>query len=326
MVSESSYAHSSPKQSAVSSQQSAVSSQQSAVSSQQFSLTTPKFTVKDLILPDSTLNSIHDFLSYQKHAEHIFNTWGLATTHAHQRQIAINLYGLPGTGKTMASHAIAHELGKPLIAVNYAEIESKYVGETSKNITALFNTAKEQNAIIFFDEADAILSRRVTNMSHATDVSVNQTRSVLLTLMNDHEGLIIFTTNFIENYDPAFMRRILSHILFELPDLGNRQKLWQKYIPTALPLAPDVNFEILAEHSDGLSGSDISNCVLKSALSASRSGDNSVSLSHFTKAIDEIKTSQKANQFSQITTKQVSEEYVKTQLGEKTFNQVKNKE
>lgn len=121
----------------------------------------------------------------------------------------------------MAAHAIAHELNKPLIAVNYAEIESKYVGETSKNITALFNTAKEQDAIIFFDEADAMLSRRVTNMSHATDVSVNQTRSVLLTLMNDHEGLIIFTTNFVSNYDPAFMRRILSHILFDLPNADN---------------------------------------------------------------------------------------------------------
>ena len=170
---------------------------------EQFNMIVPQFTIDDLILPDSTLHGIQDFLSYQTHAELIFNGWGLSKTHAHQRQIAINLYGLSGTGKTMAAHAIAHALNKPIIAVNYSEIESKYVGETSKNITKLFKIAKEEKAIIFFDEADAMLSRRVSNMSNSTDVSVNQTRSVLLTLMNNHEGLIIFTTNFIENYDSA---------------------------------------------------------------------------------------------------------------------------
>lgn len=101
------------------------------------------------------------------------------------KQIAINLYGLPGTGKTMAAHAIASALKRPMFAVNYADIESKYVGETSKNLTRLFKEAELIDAIIFFDEADAMLSRRVTNMSNSTDVSVNQTRSVLLTLMNN---------------------------------------------------------------------------------------------------------------------------------------------
>lgn len=228
----------------------------------------------------------------------------------------------------MASHAIAHALDKPLIEVNYSEIESKYVGETSKNLTKLFNTAKEQDAIIFFDEADAMLSRRVTNMSNSTDVSVNQTRSVLLTLMNSHEGLIIFTTNFIENYDSAFMRRILSHILFELPSFENRQKLWQHYIPAKLPLAPDVNINILAEKSDGLSGSDISICVLKSALSSARENAPTVSLAHFERAINEIKASQKANQKrtspnTTLTTNVVSEEYVKSQIGEEKMQELK---
>lgn len=256
-------------------------------------------------------------MSYQKNAELIFNEWGLSQTHAHQRQIAINLYGLPGTGKTMASHAIAHALDKPLIEVNYSEIESKYVGETSKNLTKLFATAKEQDAIIFFDEADAMLSRRVTNMSNSTDVSVNQTRSVLLTLMNNHEGLIIFTTNFIENYDSAFMRRILSHISFELPSLQNRIKLWQQYIPSSLPLSADVNFEILAQKSDGLSGSDISTCVLKSALSSARENLSHVSLTHFERAINEVKASQKQTApKTTVTTNMVSEEYAKSQLNQ----------
>ena len=93
-----------------------------------------------------------------------------------------------GTGKTMAAHAIANALHKEMICVNYADIESKYVGETSKNLTNLFHTASEKDIIIFFDEADALLSKRVTNMSSSTDVSVNQTRSVLLTLLNDYEA------------------------------------------------------------------------------------------------------------------------------------------
>lgn len=260
-----------------------------------YCLTAPRYSLDKMILPQSTLHSIENFLSYQKHSRLIFDQWGLSDTHAQQRQIAINLYGRSGTGKTMAAHAIAHAFGKPLIVVNYSEIESKYVGETSKNLTALFEMAVQKEAIIFFDEADAMLSRRVTNMSHSTDVSVNQTRSVLLTLMNDHEGLIIFTTNFIENYDPAFMRRILTHILFELPDFDSRRRLWQAYIPKDLP--HNVSIDELAEISEGLSGSDISNCVLKSAFSTAREGLTAVTIEKFIESVNEVKASHSANQF-----------------------------
>ncbi len=287
------------------------------------SLIIPKFNLTDLIIPHVTAASIADFLAYKKHEELIFNHWGLAQTHRHQRQTAINFYGMPGTGKTMAAHAIAKELNQPLIMVDYASLESKYVGETSKNITEIFRQAKANQAIIFFDEADAILSRRVTNMSHATDVSVNQTRSVLLTLMNDHQGLIIFTTNFIENYDPAFMRRILAHIHFELPDLACRMKLWEKYIPKRLP--HQINFTELAEISDTLSGSDISSCVLKAAMSAARQGHTDLKLEHFKQAIDEVIQSKAANRKSETKVEKriVSEDYVKSKIGEEKMQELK---
>lgn len=287
------------------------------------SLVVPKYGLSDLIIPSTTDSSISDFLAYKKHENLIFNKWGLSQTHSHQRQTAINFYGAPGTGKTMAAHAIAKELQQPLIMVDYASLESKYVGETSKNITEIFRQAKEYQAIIFFDEADAILSRRVTNMSHATDVSVNQTRSVLLTLMNDHEGLIIFTTNFIENYDPAFMRRILAHIQFELPDLECRRKLWKKYIPDSLPHAVDIGN--LAELSETLSGSDISNCVLKAAMSAARQGHLNLNIEHFKQAIDEVLQSKNANSKSEmkIEKRNVSESYVQSQLGEEKMKGLK---
>ena len=287
-----------------------------------YELTKSKFTLQDLILPSNTQASIDDFLSYKKHENLIFQSWGLAETHQQQRQIAINLYGDSGTGKTLAAHAIANELQRPLLIVDYAAVESKYVGETSKNLTQIFKQAKEQEAIIFFDEADAILSRRVTNMTQATDTSVNQTRSVLLTLMNDHEGLVIFTTNFIENYDPAFMRRILAHIKFELPDLICREKLWKKYIPDTLPNS--VEIKKLAELSETLSGSDISNCVLKAAMSAARQNHLNLEIEHFKQAIDEVIQSKKANGKSEtkVEKRTVSREYVESQIGKAAMQEL----
>ena len=293
------------------------------VTEENLSLITAKYSLADLILPFNTETSIADFLSYKKHEQLIFNEWGLSQTHKHQRQTAVNFYGAPGTGKTMAAHAIAMELGKPLIIVDYASLESKYVGETSKNISEIFRKAKENQAIIFFDEADAILSRRVTNMTHATDVSVNQTRSVLLTLMNDYDGLIIFTTNFIENYDPAFMRRILAHIEFELPDLLCRERLWKKYIPESLPSKAEI--KELAEISETLSGSDISNCVLKAAMSAARQNSESILIEHFEKSIKEVINSKNANSKSntKIEKKSVSETYVESQIGTEKMMELK---
>ncbi len=301
----------------------------------------PKYSLSDLIVPAHTATSIRDFLAHKKYESLIYDEWGLNETHQHQKQIAINLYGPPGTGKTMAAYGIAKELNQPLIMIDYASLESKYVGETSKNIVAIFQQAKEQKAIIFFDEADAMLSRRVTGMSHATDVSVNQTRSVLLTEMNNHEGLIIFTTNFIENYDPAFMRRILAHIYFDLPDLECRLKLWQQYIPTKLPHNADL--KELAEISETLTGSDISNSVRKAAMAAARRGAKEVDVEDFLKAIEEIKKSKAANKNqshhkkqnrkqseskdselkSTESTRVVSEEYVVSQLGTEKTEELK---
>ena len=194
--------------------------------------------------------------------------WGFKETHKYSRRIGVNLYGLPGTGKTMAAHAIAKNLGRKILVVNYADIESKFVGETPKNIRKVFEVAKSTDSILFFDEADAILSKRVTNMTQAVDVSVNQTRSVMLMLMNEFQDFIIFATNFISNFDPAFMRRISIHIKFELPDFECRKKLWAMYIPKMLP--NNIDIDEISKKFDGISGSDISNAMLNAAFKAAR--------------------------------------------------------
>ena len=230
--------------------------------------------------------------------------------------MGINFYGEPGTGKTMAAHAVAHYLNRKILVVNYADIESKYVGETPKNIRKAFEAAKDAQSIIFFDEADAILSRRVTNMSSATDVSVNQTRSVMLMLLNEYQDFIVFATNFIENFDPAFMRRISHHVRFDLPDLECRRQLWRHYIPSEAPNNIDV--EKLAEKFEGVSGSEISTAVLNTAFKAARAGSDEVSQQNVEEAIEGILASKRANNIEQgkttVETREVSEDYAKQQM------------
>ena len=272
----------------------------------------PKYSFDDIILPASVKDEILNVAESQQNSKLVFEEWNLQAVYKTSRCVGINFYGASGTGKTMAAHAVAKYLGRKLLIVNYADVESKYVGDTPKNIQQAFKTAKESNSILFFDEADAILSKRVTNMNNATDVSVNQTRSVMLMLMNDYQDFIIFATNFITNYDPAFMRRISTHIEFKLPDLDCRKKLWAHYILPTMPNNIDV--EEIAEKYDGISGSDISNAVLMAAFKAARSDPKFVQKEFVFEAIETTLKSKEANTGIKIEKRVVSEDYVKKQL------------
>lgn len=288
---------------------------------QVFLPTTPKYDFHDLVLPDETRAAIDRALVIRDHSELVFEQWGLNATHKHSKKVGINLYGPPGTGKSMAAHAIANYFGREIILINYADIESKFVGETPKNLTKAFEVAKATNSILFFDEADAILSRRVTNMTNATDTSVNQTRSVMLTLLNEFDGVILFATNYISNFDPAFMRRIVAHVEFKLPDLQGRKQLLQKYISPKMP--NNIRIDDVAAQFDGLSGSDLSNAVLLAAFEGAQSTEKMVRHEHLVTALDSIKTSQQANDSGRVMveTKPVTAEFVKQQLREGEANE-----
>ena len=275
----------------------------------------PRYSFDEIILPQAVLDKILDVANYAENSKKVFEDWGLQTVYKQSRRIGINLYGAPGTGKTMAAHAIAKHLGRKILAVNYADIESKYVGETPKNIRKAFEAAAATNSILFFDEADAILSKRVTNMSSATDVSVNQTRSVMLMVMNDYQDFVIFATNFIENFDPVFMRRISTHIEFKLPDLDCRKKLWRHYI---LPTMPNnVDIDELAEKYDGISGSDIANAVLMAAFKAARQHSELVDKNLVFEAVEETLASRNANRGVTVERRIVSDDYVKAQVAKR---------
>jgi ATP-dependent 26S proteasome regulatory subunit len=230
----------------------------------------PRRTLQTLIVPGTVREQIDTAMSKIKCHDILYERWNLQKLDPFGRRVAINLVGPPGTGKSLCAEAIAHEFQTTLIRVNYAEIESKYVGETPKNIVAAFKLARETGSVLFFDEADSILGKRLTHVTQSADHSVNVTRSVLFTQLDRFEGVVIFASNLPENYDGAFARRILAHIEFVLPDYESRCRLWGELIPQELPCDPDITIETLAAATDGFSGGEMSNALILAATRAAR--------------------------------------------------------
>ena len=228
----------------------------------------PQRTFADVILPPATRRTLDQALAQVRNHGLIFGGWGLGERHSTGLGLAFNFAGPPGTGKTICAEAIAHALGAKLLVVNYAEVESMWVGETPKNVAAVFRMAVEQNAVLFFDEADAIATRRTAGGAHPHQREANTVVNVLLRELEAFNGVVIFATNLAANFDPAFERRIRTHVLFEMPGPVERERIWQVQIhPAKTPLAPDVDFHALAERFEG-SGGDIKNAVLKAATAA----------------------------------------------------------
>lgn len=234
-----------------------------------FEVEQPQRRLADLVLDAETLAEIRAMLTKIRHHRLLYEDFGLGEIDPRGGRTAVNFYGPPGTGKSLAAEALAGEMELGLIRVNYAEVESKFVGETPKNIKAAFAKADKANALLFFDEADSILGQRLTNVTQSTDHAVNLSRSVMLLELDRFQGVVVFATNLASNYDPAFTRRILAHIRMPLPDAAARLRLWQRHIPSRLPvqLAP-ADWPRLAAESEGLAGGDILNAVLYAAARA----------------------------------------------------------
>ncbi len=241
-----------------------------------FTVEAPRRRLSDLVVPDETMRQIRSLLTKIRYHHVLYEDFGLSEIDPYGGRTAVNLYGPPGTGKSFTAEAIAHELEMGMIRANYAEIESKYVGETAKNIKAAFQKARETGALLFFDEADSILGRRLSNVRQSTDHAVNVSRSVMLLELDRFSGVTVFATNLASNYDTAFIRRILGHIEMPLPDAGLRARLWRSHIPSRMPVSlSDAEWAHLVSESDGLSGGDILNIVVNAASAAlEREGAN----------------------------------------------------
>ncbi len=227
----------------------------------------PRRTFDDVILSPATRRALDQALAQVTSHDLIFNQWGLGERHPAGLALAFNFAGPSGTGKTICAEAIAHALGRRLLVVRYAELESMWYGETPKNVSAVFRLAREQRAVLFFDEADAIASRRSSSVDQAQLREANLVVNVLLQELESYPGVVIFATNLAANFDPAFERRIRAHVLFEMPGVAERAAIWRVQMHARTPLAADVDFQQLAERY-AVSGGDIRNAVLKAALAA----------------------------------------------------------
>src|SRR5215813_10871363 len=164
---------------------------------------TPERTLADVVLPSQTRRTLEQALAQVRNHTLIFRSWGLGERHTSGRGLTFNFAGPPGTGKTICAEAVAHAVGMKLLVVDYAEAESMWVGQTPKNIAAMFRAATDQNAVLFFDEADAIATRRSTGGTLPYDREMNLTVNVLLFFFKQKTAYEIFATNLAANFDPA---------------------------------------------------------------------------------------------------------------------------
>jgi SpoVK/Ycf46/Vps4 family AAA+-type ATPase len=252
----------------------------------------PQRSFDDVVLPATTLRALNHALALVRKHDLIFHQWGLAERHSSGLGLAFHFAGPPGTGKTICAEALAHALNKRLLVVRYAELESRWVGQTSKHVAAVFRSAARQDAVLFFDEADAIAGRRFTSVSAAYEREANAIVNVLLHELEIFPGVVIFATNLAANIDPAFERRIRTHILFDMPNAEERERIWRVQLHARkTPLASDVDFAALAERYPR-SGGDIKNAVLKAAqmatLEPGPDAEKRIHQGHFIQGMEEV--------------------------------------
>ena len=221
---------------------------------------TPKVGLDAVVIPEALREQLDEIVSLERVRPALFERWGLGAhgTSGGRGTVAL-FHGPPGTGKTLSAEAVGYELGRPLRRVTPAEAHSKYVGETARQLEHIFEEATAHDAILLFDEADALLAER-TDVSGATDRYANADVNTLLGLIERFDGLAILTTNLEDNLDPALRRRVRYRLKFPCPDAALRRLLWKKLLPDELPLADAVNAKALADAAP-LTGAEIRNAI-----------------------------------------------------------------
>ena len=240
----------------------------------------PRFSLDDVVMSPRTRDGIEDALIEVRHKSQIYQRWGMKKVIRKAKGLSLLFAGPPGTGKTMTAEAIARALRKSLMIVNYAQLENMWVGETEKNIEAVFHQAAEKDAVLFFDEADAVFHRRGMTIAPWTNRDVN----VLMNHLENFPGVCILATNLARVMDRALDRRIDIAVEFEMPVAELRREIWRKLVPPEAPLAKDVDFEILSRKYS-LSGGSILNAVRQAMRNALKRGKRQrITMEDFVKA------------------------------------------
>ena len=236
----------------------------------------------DLVLPRAQLTQLRAIESQVRHAHTVYEQWGFGRKLALGRGLNVLFSGPSGTGKTMAAGILARSLGLDIYKIDLSAVVSKYIGETEKNLSRIFDEAAAANVVLFFDEADALFGKR-SEVRDAHDRYANIEISYLLQKMEEYEGVSILATNFSQNLDEAFTRRMQYVIDFPLPTVEDRQRLWRGMFPSTAPCAGDIDFAFLAAQFE-LSGGNIKNCVLAAAFLAAET-DEPIGMSHLIQGV-----------------------------------------
>jgi SpoVK/Ycf46/Vps4 family AAA+-type ATPase len=230
----------------------------------------PCYGWEDIILPEDKVAQLREICNQVKHRYRVFGQWGFDRKLSRGKGLSVLFSGPPGTGKTMAAEVIAYELQLDLYKIDLSGVVSKYVGETEKNLARIFAEAETANAILFFDEADALFGKR-TLVSDAHDRYANVETSYLLQRMEEYDGVVILATNMRENMDEAFTRRIRFVVEFPFPDAASRMEIWRTHFPREAPVGEDVDYELLSEQFQ-IAGGSIRNIVVNAAFFAADDG------------------------------------------------------
>ncbi|MFF4399609.1 ATP-binding protein [Streptomyces sp. NPDC001480] len=241
----------------------------------------PRRTVEDLVLPEVQLGQILEIASAFRAWPRIAETWGFTRRSAHGGVKAL-FTGEPGTGKTLSAEIVTGMLGLELLRVDLAQVVSKWVGETEKNMEAVFRQAEESHAVLLFDEADSLFGKR-GEVKHGTDRYANLEVGYLLQRLEASDGLVILTSNLKDNIDPAFTRRFHFVVHFPRPAAPERRRLWRLAFPPEAPLAPDVDLDVLARLD--MTGAGIAAAARTAALAAADADSATIGMRHVVRGV-----------------------------------------
>jgi SpoVK/Ycf46/Vps4 family AAA+-type ATPase len=224
------------------------------------------FKWDDLVLPKDTLDAVREVVRFARYRPFLLEDWGFAAKLPYGRGISAILAGPPGTGKTMVAQLLAKELGFDLYRIDLSQVVNKYIGETEKNLARIFDEAETSHAVLFFDEADSLFSKR-TDVKSSNDRYANLEVNYLLQRMETYDGVTLLATNLEQGLDEAFKRRVRFSVQFELPEEDERRKLWRSMFPPRVPLDPDIDWDLIAKKFE-MAGGYIKKAVLRAALMA----------------------------------------------------------
>jgi len=223
------------------------------------------------VLPERQLVLLRSISAYLRQRDRVLGEWGYERAVAPAQGLKVLFAGESGTGKTMAAQVLARDLGLQIFQVDLSSVVSKYIGETEKNLERIFGAAEGSNAILFFDEADALFGKR-SEVSDSRDRHANIEVAYLLQRMDRYPGAVVLATNFRHNIDDAFVRRLDFAIDFPFPEEEDRRRIWALVIPPEAPVDADVDLDSLAARFR-LSGGSIRNCSLAAAFDAADAGE-----------------------------------------------------